>query len=244
MTAGPPNYRDSYRRMVRRLKKQSGDRSAAMEEAVGGDFERIGLLERELLIGEGLGPDDFLVDVGCGSGRLAVQLVDYLTGRYLGTDVVPDLLDHARSVTRRGDWRFEEVRQLQIPAGEAEADMVCFFSVMTHLLHEESYRYLEEARRVLRPGGKVVFSFLDFSVQDHWRVFEGNVAAVGSGSVLNQFIDPAAIPVWAHHLGLEVSGVYRGDVPSIRLSETVAATIGEEPGSLATLGQSFAVLVR
>ena len=43
-----------------------------------------------------------------------------------------------------------------IPAPDGEADMVCFFSVLTHLLHEESYVYLQDARRVLKPTGKLV----------------------------------------------------------------------------------------
>lgn len=214
-----------------------------MEAAVGGDFERLGILERELLVSEGLKADSFLVDVGCGSGRLAVQLVDVLQGRYLGTDVVPDLLDHARRIVRRPDWRFELVRSLEIPTADGEADMVCFFSVFTHLLHEESYRLLEEARRVVKPTGKVVFSFLDFSVDAHWPVFEANLRSIGTQTILNQFIDPAAIPVWARHLGMEVAAVYRADVPSIPLSASATTALDLPAGSLGTVGQSVAVLV-
>jgi ubiquinone/menaquinone biosynthesis C-methylase UbiE len=244
MVGERPKYRDSYLRAVRRLRRSSGGRAAAMEEAVGGDFEQLGILERELLVSQGLAPGGFLIDVGCGSGRLAVQLVDYLTGRYLGTDVVPDLLDHARGLVRRPDWRFEVVDQLAIPAEDAEADMVCFFSVMTHLLHEESYRYLEEARRVVRPGGKVVFSFLEFGVDEHWAVFEMNLKSIGQDGVLNQFIDPAAISVWARHLDMEIAGIYHGDVPNIPLSEEVSAKVDPKFGSMGSIGQSVAVLVR
>jgi SAM-dependent methyltransferase len=239
-----PTYRASYLRHVQNLQETSEDRATAMAQAVGGDFERIGILERELLVSQGLAPDDFLVDVGCGSGRLAVQLVDYLTGRYLGTDVVPELLEHARGLVVRDDWRFEEVRDLVIPAEDGEADMVCLFSVVTHLRHEESYRYLEEARRVLRPGGKVVFSFLDFSVPSHWDVFEANLRAVGRDEVLNQFTDPAALPVWARHLGMELAAVYRGDEPYIPLSEAAVAELAGSDDATGTLGQSVAVLVR
>ena len=54
-------------------------------------------------------------------------------------------------------------RALYIPAPDACADMVCAFSVFTHLLHTETYLYLEDIRRVLRPGGRLVFSFLEFA---------------------------------------------------------------------------------
>jgi SAM-dependent methyltransferase len=243
MARRKPDYRGSYNREVRRLHKEKG-RATAMKLAVGGHFEQVGLIERELLISEGLAPGDSLIDVGCGSGRLAVQLVDYLEGPYLGTDVVPDLIKAARKLVDRPDWRFEVVRDLMIPAGDATADMVCFFSVMTHLLHEESYRYLEEARRVCRIGGRVVFSFHDFAAKDNWSVFEENLKKIGNEGVLNQFIDPAAIPVWSKHLGMEVAAIYSTDVPHIPLAEATLAKITQREGSLGWLGQTVAVLVR
>ena len=58
--------------------------------AIGGQFEACGIIEREILIQYGLRPDDYVVDVGCGSGRLAKPLADYLRGPYLGIDVVPE----------------------------------------------------------------------------------------------------------------------------------------------------------
>jgi ubiquinone/menaquinone biosynthesis C-methylase UbiE len=44
----------------------------------------------------------------------------------------------------------------RIPLGEAEVDLVILSSIFTHLERMALCRlYLEEARRVLRPGGKV-----------------------------------------------------------------------------------------
>jgi SAM-dependent methyltransferase len=244
MAEDDPHYRASYQNWVRRLRKQSKNVPTAMEQAVGGDFEQMGLLQRELLIAVGLQPDDFLIDVGCGSGRLAVQLADYLKGSYLGTDVIPDLLEHAASLVDRPDWRFEVVNELMIPSGDETAELVCFFSVMTHLRHEESYRYLQEARRVLRVGGKIVFSFLDFAVEGHWHIFEVNLRNIGNGDHLNQFIDPAAIPIWAEHLDLTLEAIYSMDVPHIPLSEAALPKITAREGNLGWIGQSVAVLVR
>jgi ubiquinone/menaquinone biosynthesis C-methylase UbiE len=56
-----------------------------------------------LLVYAGLQPDHSLVDIGCGSGRLAVQLADWLRGPYLGTDVVQSLLDQAAQTCSRPD---------------------------------------------------------------------------------------------------------------------------------------------
>src|SRR4051812_2923054 len=69
----------TYQRFVGKIGERHGDApDRAMAEAVGGEFEAVGALERDLLIQYGLGPDDYLVDVGCGSGRLASALADYL----------------------------------------------------------------------------------------------------------------------------------------------------------------------
>jgi SAM-dependent methyltransferase len=70
----------------------------AMALAIGGQFEAVGILSRQILIDAGLKDCNYLVDVGCGSGRLSHVLS---VERYLGTDVVPDLLDYARSGNAR-----------------------------------------------------------------------------------------------------------------------------------------------
>jgi ubiquinone/menaquinone biosynthesis C-methylase UbiE len=178
----------------------------AMSLAVGGDFDTIGKIECAILTHYGLKSTDYLIDVGCGSGRLAKPLAAYLMGRYLGIDLVPDLVEYARKVTARPDWRFEVIDHIEIPEAEGQADMVCFFSVFTHLLHEQSYWYLEEAKRVLKPDGRIVFSFLEFVESSHWQVFMNTVNEERSGGIhpLNVFLDRQSIGIWARYLGLKV----------------------------------------
>ena len=60
-----------------------------MAEAVGGYFDEFSQLMLKILVEAGLKPEHYLIDVGCGSGRLTKSAGHYLTGRYLGTDVVP-----------------------------------------------------------------------------------------------------------------------------------------------------------
>src|SRR5688572_2504534 len=110
-----------------------------MKLAIGGQFEAYGQIEADMLRFFGLREHATLIDVGCGSGRLAIPLSKTHQGSYLGTDVVPDLIEFARASCSRPDWRFEVVDRLRIPARDQSADMVCFFSVLTHLLHEQSY---------------------------------------------------------------------------------------------------------
>jgi SAM-dependent methyltransferase len=180
----------------------------AMREAIGGDFERVGRVEAALLAHYGLPRDGYLIDVGCGSGRLAKPLSAHLKD-YLGVDLVPDLVAHARKIANRPEWRFQVIDHIEIPEADGAADMVCFFSVMTHLLHEQTYWYLEECRRVLKPGGKVVFSFLEYGEPWHWATFMQTLEGEkrGTNTHLNVCIDRAAIPIWAGHLGFAVEDI-------------------------------------
>jgi SAM-dependent methyltransferase len=218
----------------------------AMSDAVGGDAAAIGRIELALLRHYGLKPHDYLIDVGCGSGRLALPLSKVHGDRYLGTDLVPDLLAHARSVTQRPAWRFEEVSGLSIPESDHEADMVCFFSVFTHLLHEQTYLYLREAKRTLRPGGRVVFSFLEFDVPLHWQVFMDTVyresIRAAEQGVLNMFINRGDIPRWAESLGMTIVDIRGGDEEFIPLPEPVTMEDRRMISGLSALGQSVCVL--
>jgi SAM-dependent methyltransferase len=195
----------AYGNLVAKL-KMAMPLDEAMSRSVGGAYDVIGPIELAVLRHAGLRQDQHLIDVGCGSGRLAVPLSSYLTGKYSGFDVVADLIDYARKKVGRPDWRFETINHIGIPEPDACADMVCFFSVLTHLLHEQSYWYLEEAKRVLKPGGRMVISFLDFSEEMHWDVFMATLAKEkrNTAEPMNVFLSRDAIGVWARHLGLDI----------------------------------------
>jgi SAM-dependent methyltransferase len=162
----------------------------------------------------------------------------------LGTDIVPELVSYARKLVDRPDWRFQLVKGNDIPEDDAQADVVCFFSVFTHLSHEDSYRYLREAKRVLKPGGKIVFSFLEFRIPCHWEVFASS-AKNGAGShPLNTFLSRDAIQAFADHLDLRVELIEDGDKPFVPLSHPVTLDSGAVMAQLGNLGQSICVLTR
>lgn len=227
------DFRFTYQRLVENL-KQTMTEDEAMSRAVGGGFAEVGAVEVALVRQLGLTNEHYLVDVGCGSGRLAKPLSEVFAGRYLGIDIVPDLVAYARKIVQRPSWRFEVVDGLKIPEEDARADFVCFFSVLTHLRHEESFVYLQEAKRVTRPGGRIVFSFLEFAVPAHWDILEYNLQLLNSDEVepLNQFMSRDLVETWAKKLGLALESIHRGDEPFILAAD----------GARKAFGQSVAVL--
>jgi SAM-dependent methyltransferase len=242
MAATRFHFLRDYRRLVRQLLEEH-PLDKAMALAVGGSYEALGEVEKQLLIGLGLEPGHTLVDVGCGSGRLAKALVPYLVeGRLLATDVVQELLDYARQGCPP-EWRFELVNDIRIPFEDDSADMACFFSVFTHLLHEETYCYLLEAQRAVKPGGTIVFSFLE--LEHNWPIFEATFNAVRAGGAtvhLNTFFSRDMIAIWAERLGMTILEVHAATEPFIKLSRPVTYDDGRKVEGIASLGQSLCVL--
>ncbi len=130
----------------------------------------------------GLPPSMSFVDVGCGIGRDAFQLLDHLdaNGRYVGIDVTRDSIAWCqRHITPR-DARFtfhhfDAVNELynpfgrhrtmdfRLPSPDASVDRIGLASVFTHLLEDEVLHYMKEFRRVLKPEGRVHASFFLYS---------------------------------------------------------------------------------
>jgi len=201
----------------------------AMALAVGGGpYETFGQMEADILAAAGLVEGMRVIDLGCGSGRLAATLHGRGKYSYVGIDIIQSLLDYAKS--KAPTYRFVLHRDLSIPEADASADFVSAFSLFTHLLPAETFIYMREAARVLRPGGKLVFSFLEYQDPVHWRIFEQSLVATRTGKRdhLDMFTERTTIETWAARLGLEVDRYFPGS----------ATWSGH------ALGQSVAVLSR
>jgi ubiquinone/menaquinone biosynthesis C-methylase UbiE len=99
-----PHFVRNSNRIVRHLVAVEPDYEVAMSLAVGGgSYTEIGAQNRRLLQSLGLQGTHYLIDIGAGSGRLATALSDLSNLRYMGTDVVPELLEFARKKCGRED---------------------------------------------------------------------------------------------------------------------------------------------
>ena len=151
----------------------SKPRQAALEAYVGGgERYSIGHREKEAIAKHQDLKNAYVIDIGCGIGRLTQSLVGEPIRRYLGTDIISEILDEARAlVSADSRFSFSQVSSVTIPEQDGVADIICAFSVMTHLLDEEVFMYFKECARVLRSGGVAVFSFLDFALTKHQEQF-------------------------------------------------------------------------
>ncbi|MBF9233877.1 class I SAM-dependent methyltransferase [Microvirga alba] len=141
-----------------------------------GDYKAIGAeyLGHFVRIG-GLKPSDRVLDIGCGIGRMAVPLTQYLdgtTGCYEGVDPVNEGIAWCvRNVTPvYPRFRFCQIdlahelynpggalagHEVVLPFSDASFDFIVMVSVATHLPAHEIAAYAREAMRLLSPGGRL-----------------------------------------------------------------------------------------
>lgn len=99
-----------------------------------------------------------VLEVGCGGGLNQPLYDPARISAYAGIDPSPELLDFARAEAGRKGWS-ADIRQgvaEDLPFAEASFDtVVCTFTLCSVADHARS---LAELRRVLRPGGRLLYA--------------------------------------------------------------------------------------
>jgi cyclopropane fatty-acyl-phospholipid synthase-like methyltransferase len=106
-----------------------------------------------------LAPGEVVVDLGTGRGELPAVAVESGASFAHGIEYSSDAVGLARrTIEARGvDDRVSilEADVRRVPLDDGIADLVTLIDVVEHLTPDELFRALVEARRLLRPGGRV-----------------------------------------------------------------------------------------
>jgi SAM-dependent methyltransferase len=173
-----------------------------------GDFAQIGAEFLGHFIAQGdLGVSERVLEIGCGVGRMAVPLTQYLQtgGSYDGVDVVASGIGWCRRTITPNYPMFkfhhlnlahslynpggsEATETVRLPFADAAFDFICLVSVITHLGRAEVARYAAEIARLLAPGGRCfITAFL---------MNKPALAALQTGQGSLGFDPTAAGPLW------------------------------------------------
>ena len=112
-----------------------------------------------------LTPGEAVLDVGCGTGSLAIAASRKVgpTGTVSGIDPSPAMIARARSKAAKAgtDVKFETGVAEALPFSAATFDLVLSTLMLHHLPRPVRQQFLREMRRVLRPTGRVLI--VDFA---------------------------------------------------------------------------------
>ena len=107
-------------------------------------------------------PGDAVLDVGCGTGTLAMEVARRVgtTGRVAGVDPGTEQIARARAKAARRHVPIEFQIGLieQLPFPDQTFDVVLSTLMMHHLPHPLKRQGLAEIARVLKPGGRLVIA--------------------------------------------------------------------------------------
>jgi ubiquinone/menaquinone biosynthesis C-methylase UbiE len=105
----------------------------------------------DLKLGEGV------LDVGCGDGNYTIPAAEK-TGFAIGLDPSEAMLDAAQRRQARGETAYVQGTGEMLPFANASFDAVLIVTVLCFLSNPQAL--LQEAHRVLRPGGRLVIGEL------------------------------------------------------------------------------------
>lgn len=111
-------------------------------------------------------PEDVVVDLGAGTGLLTLAFAPRVR-RIWAIDISPPMCDYL--MTKAASNGLSNVTAAvatvtSLPLGDGVADLVISNYCFHHLRDSEKDRALDEIRRVLVPGGRVVFADMMFRV--------------------------------------------------------------------------------
>jgi ubiquinone/menaquinone biosynthesis C-methylase UbiE len=175
----------------------------------------------------GVGADDVVLEIGCGIARVGKSLSRECL-HWFGADISGGMLGHAAERLReRPNTTLVELATVglqEFPAGAF--DLVYCTIVFMHLLEWDRYRYVQEAFRVLRPGGRCYFDNFHLGSATGWELFRAGASLPldGRPAHISMSSTREELRTYLRKAGFEDIRVYE-------LPNELAAVVGRKPAA-------------
>jgi SAM-dependent methyltransferase len=126
---------------------------------------------------------DALLDWGCGCGRVLRHWAGLPETGVFGCDIDGRMVDWCNEHLPFAEVALNDLSP-PLPYESSTFDLLYAFSVMTHLSEELQHVWIEECRRVLRPGGFLLFSTLGEYYASRNRLTEAERESFAAGDLV------------------------------------------------------------
>lgn len=119
-----------------------------------------------------LNSDDEVLEIGCGAGRIGAVVAPRCR-RWTGADISARMLTlAAERLNTLNNMRLVQLHNVALDEFlDNSFDVVYATSVLGHLDEMDRWQYVEEAARVLRPGGRLLLDNVDIESDAGWAMF-------------------------------------------------------------------------
>ncbi len=132
---------------------------------VGNTHAENGAAQLELLLKEGLSPEHYVLEIGCGALVAGISIMSFLAkGHYCGIEPNKWLFNDSLKVTEnkavadKCEPRFLTNENFDGTDFNVQFDYIISHSIMSHAAYHQLPLFLKNCAKVLKPGGKVIFS--------------------------------------------------------------------------------------
>ena len=186
-TTSDDEENDPYRLQKRRIAESFGRAAASYDKAA--ELQRQVGEKLLALLPAGESPVR-IADMGCGTGYFSDKVaVRYPGAHCTGIDLAPGMLDYAAGLhgdNKSLDWFCSDAEELDVADGEFDL----IFSNFSYQWCQNLPQLMHEQWRVLRPGGRLVFTTVGpqtlWQLRRAWQRVDGYVH-------VNQFQDPGEV---------------------------------------------------
>jgi ubiquinone/menaquinone biosynthesis C-methylase UbiE len=122
-------------------------------------------------------PDDVAMDFGCGMGRV-VKYVAPMVSSVWAVDASSTMLGVARQrLTGESNVRYAQCHDTSVPdIADDSVDVAYSLLVLQHMDRDDAFRVLLEIRRMLKPGGRALFTFPNLLSETYTEAFVRHIA--------------------------------------------------------------------
>ena len=120
----------------------------------------------------GVRSQDDILEIGCGVARIGLEIAPFCR-TWTGADLSANMLACAAE-RLKGVSNVRLIKLQQVGLNELEAnsfDLVYSTNMLAHLDEMDRWRYVKDALRVLRPGGRLCVDNVDLESDEGWGAF-------------------------------------------------------------------------